>query len=102
MCPLYSSGRIPMYVAPIKISAMLTVIISSSSENPRCFLDLIDSFVGEAASWRVQSSARNPKAATAPNVHPLRDTQLRDPSPLHLHRRKGLEGRQGTTVYCSK
>ena len=47
MCPLYSSGRIPMYVAPIKISAMLTVIISSSSENPRCFLDLIDSFVEE-------------------------------------------------------
>src|SRR6266852_89094 len=46
MCPLYSSGRMPMYVAPIKISAMLTVIISSSSENPRCFLNLIRLFHG--------------------------------------------------------
>src|SRR2546425_6310055 len=65
MCPLYSSGRMPMYVAPIKISAMLTVIISSSSENPRCFLNLIRLFHGgdsEEVEAVFSCSATNPEA----------------------------------------
>src|SRR5712664_2348638 len=103
MCPLYSSGRIPMYVAPIKISAMLTVIISSSNENPRCFLDLIGLFfTGETArrSKTIFScSATNPESRSTPrnNVR-LPMAKLFLAITYRHYRRRDSWGRQNTNV----